>query len=57
MWQESVPQVQWEGWVNRREPGYKLLLKGPDGAFISLASISVRRHQLLSDIIDGEVIL
>jgi hypothetical protein len=35
LWQRSVPQVQWEGWVNRGEPVYKVFFEGPDGAFSS----------------------
>jgi hypothetical protein len=57
LWQESVPQVQWEGGVNRGEPGHKVFLESPDGAFRSGAAMAVRRHQLVSDIIDGEEIL
>jgi hypothetical protein len=34
-----------------------VFLESPDGAFLSLASMTVRRHQLISDIIDGEEIL
>jgi hypothetical protein len=25
LWQESVPQVQWEGGLNRGDPGHKML--------------------------------
>jgi hypothetical protein len=57
LWQESVPQVQWEGGFNRGEPGHKVLLESPDGAFRGVASMAVRWHQLVSDIIDGEEIL
>jgi hypothetical protein len=57
LWQESVPQVQWEGGVNRGEPGHKVLLESPDGAFGGVAAMAVRWHQLVSDIIDGEEIL
>jgi hypothetical protein len=57
LWQESVPQVQWKGGVNRGEPGHKVFLESPDGAFSSVASMAVRWHQLVSDIIGGEEIL
>jgi hypothetical protein len=57
LWQESVPQVQWEGGVNRGDPGHKVFLESPDGAFRGVASMEVRWHQLVSDIIDGEEIL
>jgi hypothetical protein len=55
--QESVPQVQWEGGVNRGEPGHKVFLESPDGAFRGVSAMTVRWHQLVSDIIDGEEIL
>jgi hypothetical protein len=54
LWQESVPQVQWEGGVNRGEPGHKVFLESPDCAFRGVASMAVRWHQLVSDIVDGE---
>jgi hypothetical protein len=54
LWQECVPQVQWEGGVNRGEPGHKVFLESTDGAFRGVASMAVRWHQLVSDIIDGE---
>jgi hypothetical protein len=57
LWQESAPQVHWEGGVNLGEPGHKVFLESPDGAFRSFASMTVRRNQLISDIIDGEEIL
>jgi hypothetical protein len=34
-----------------------VLLESSDGAFRGVASMAVRRHQLVSDIIDGEEIL
>jgi hypothetical protein len=46
--------VHWEGGVNRGEPGHKVFLESPDGAFRSVASMKVGRNQLISDIIDGE---
>jgi hypothetical protein len=49
--------VQWEGEVNRGEPGHKVFFESPDGAFRSGVSMAVRWHQLVSDIIDGEEIL
>jgi hypothetical protein len=49
--------MQWGGWVNRGEPGYKVFLESPDGAFCGVASMTVRRHQLVSDIMFGEEIL
>jgi hypothetical protein len=48
--------VQWERGVNRGEPGHKVFLEIPDGAFRSVASMTVRRHQLVSDIIGCEEI-
>jgi hypothetical protein len=57
LWKESVPQVQWEGGVNRGDPGHKVFLERPDGAFRGVAAMKVRRHQLVSDIIDGEEVL
>jgi hypothetical protein len=57
LWQESVPQVQLEVGVNRGEPGHKVFLESHYGAFSSVASMTVRRHQLVSDIIDSEEIL
>jgi hypothetical protein len=48
--------VQWEGGFNRGEPGYKVFLESPVGAFRGVALLSVRWHQLVSDIIDGEEI-
>jgi hypothetical protein len=49
--------VHWEEGVNLGEPGHKVFLESPDGAFGGVASMTVRRHQLISDIIDGEEIL
>jgi hypothetical protein len=49
--------VQWEGGVNRGDPGHKVFLESPDDAFGSVASMTVRWHQLVSDVIDGEEIL
>jgi hypothetical protein len=49
--------VQWEGGVNRGEPGDKVFLESPDGALRGVASMAVRWHQLVSDIIDGKEIL
>jgi hypothetical protein len=49
--------VQWEGLFNLGEPGYKVFLEGPDGAFSSVASMTVRWHQLVSDIMFGEEII
>jgi hypothetical protein len=57
LWQESVPQVHWEGGVNSGESGHKVFLESPDGAFRGVESIKVRWNQLISDIIDGEEIL
>jgi hypothetical protein len=57
LWQESVPQVHMEGGVKWGEPGHKVFLEIPDGAFRSIALMTVRRHQLISDIIDGEEII
>jgi hypothetical protein len=57
LWQESVPQVQCEGGVNRGEPDHKVFFQGPDGAFRGVAAMAVRWRQLVCDIIDGEVIL
>jgi hypothetical protein len=54
LWQESVPQVHREGGVNGGDPGHKVFLESSDGAFRSIASMTMRRHQLISDIIDGE---
>jgi hypothetical protein len=34
-----------------------VFFEGPDGAFGGVAAVAVRRHQLVSDIIDGETIL
>jgi hypothetical protein len=49
--------VQREGGVNRVEPGHKVFLESPDGSFRGVASMTVRPHQLVSDIIVGEEIL
>jgi hypothetical protein len=49
--------VQGEGGVNRGEPSHKVLLESPDGAFGSVASMAMRWHQLVSDIMEGEEIL
>jgi hypothetical protein len=57
LWQESVPQVHWEGGVNRVEFGHKVFLENPDGALCGVASMTVRQNQLISDIIYGEEIL
>jgi hypothetical protein len=57
LWQESVPQVHWEGGVNRGDPGHKVFLEIPDGAFRGVASVKVRRNQLIRDFIYGEEIL
>jgi hypothetical protein len=57
LWQESVPQVHWEGGVNGGEAGRKVFFESPDGAFCGVASMKVKRNQLISDIIDGEEIL
>jgi hypothetical protein len=57
LWQESVPQVLWKGRINRGEPGHKVFFESSDGAFSGIASMTVRRHQLVRDIVDGEVIL
>jgi hypothetical protein len=57
LWQDSVPQVHWEGGVNGGEPGHKVFLESSDGAFRGVASMTVRRNQLISNIIDGEEIL
>jgi hypothetical protein len=57
LWQESIPQVHWEGGVHRGESGHKVFFESPDGAFRGVASMTVRRNQLISDIIDGEEIL
>jgi hypothetical protein len=46
--------VQWEAGVNRGDPGHKVFLESYDGAFRSVASVAVRWHQLVSDIIDFE---
>jgi hypothetical protein len=54
LWQESVPQVHREGGVNGGEPDHKVFLESSDGAFRSVASMTVRRNQLISDVIDGE---
>jgi hypothetical protein len=54
LWQESVPQVQWEGGVNWGDTGHKVFFEGPDGAFRDVAAMAVGRNQLVSDIIDGE---
>jgi hypothetical protein len=43
--------------VNRGEPGHKVFLESPDSAFRGVASMAVRWHQLVSDIIDGEEIV
>jgi hypothetical protein len=51
---EYVPQVQWKCGVNLGEPCHKVFFEGPDGAFRGVAAMAVRRHQLVSDIIDGE---
>jgi hypothetical protein len=50
LWQESVPQVQWEGGVNRGEPRHKVFLESTDGAFRGIASMAARWHKLVSDI-------
>jgi hypothetical protein len=34
-----------------------VFFEGPDGAFRGVVEMAVRRHQLVSDIIDGEKIL
>jgi hypothetical protein len=52
LWQESVPQVHWEGGVNCGDSGHKVFLESPDGAFRGVASMTVRRNQLIIDIID-----
>jgi hypothetical protein len=57
LWQESVLQVQWEGGFNRGEPCHKMFFEGPDGAFRGVASMAVRWHQSVSNIIGGEEIL
>jgi hypothetical protein len=57
LWQESVPQVQWKGGVNRGEPGHKVFFESSDSAFREVAAMAMRWHQLISDIIDGEEIL
>jgi hypothetical protein len=49
--------VNWEGGVNCGESGHKFFFESPDGAFRGVASMTVRQIQLISDIIDGEVIL
>jgi hypothetical protein len=49
--------VKWEGGVNRGETGHKVFFESPDGAFRSVASMAVRLHQLVSDIIYGAEIL
>jgi hypothetical protein len=53
-WQQSVPQVQWEGGVYRGETGHEVLLESSVGAFDSVASMAMRWYQLVSDIIDGK---
>jgi hypothetical protein len=57
LWQESVPQVHGERGVDGGEAGYKVFFEGSDGALCSVASMAVRRNQLVSDIIGGEEIL
>jgi hypothetical protein len=49
--------VHWEGGVNWGEPGHKVFLESPDVAFRSVASMAVRRNQLIIDILCGEEIL
>jgi hypothetical protein len=40
-----------------RDPGHKVFLESPDDAFLIIASMPVRRHQLVSDVLYGEEIL
>jgi hypothetical protein len=49
--------MHWEGGVNLGDPGHKVFLESSDGAFGGVVLMTVRRHQLISDIIDGEEIL
>jgi hypothetical protein len=49
--------VQWEGGVHRGETSHKVFLESSDGAFGSVASMAIKWHQLVSDIIDGKEIL
>jgi hypothetical protein len=55
--QEPVPQVHGERGVKEGEPGHKVLLESYDCVFRSAASMTMRRHQLIRDITDGEEIL
>jgi hypothetical protein len=43
--------------VKEGEPGHKVLLESSDCVFRSAASMTMRRHQLIRDITDGEEIL
>jgi hypothetical protein len=57
LWEEFVPQVHWDGGVNWGESGYKVFFESPDGALCSVASTTVRRNQLISNIMGSEEIL
>jgi hypothetical protein len=46
--------VHWEGGVNWGESGHKVFFESPNGAFRGVASMTVRRNQLISDIIGRE---
>jgi hypothetical protein len=49
--------MQGEGGVNRGDPGHKVVLESPDGAFRGVAAMPARWHQLVNNIIDSEEIL
>jgi hypothetical protein len=49
--------VQWESWIDRGEPCHKVFFESSDGAFSSVAVMTVGRYQFILNIIGGEKML
>ena len=49
MWDESIPEVQWEGEVAAAEARDKVVLLGGNSAFRGIGAVQVRRNELESD--------
>jgi len=46
LWEQLVPQVEWEVFVSAAKPSYEMIFKCVDGAFGNIATMDVLQHQL-----------
>ena len=50
LWEEEIPTILGEGWVNAGEDGDEMGFEGADGSFSLISAMHVRWHFLVSDI-------